>query len=193
MKRHVSILVTILVVVGSLSFCWMKVQEVEALQKKVQQQKKLVMQQQSTIQKVEKKNEDLKKERQDVGASGTARDVKIQSLLVKNKKALQAYFSYSSIEARDQVVNSYLTPELQKESQEAEENHDHEQGEISSVLEDHETFVSQQGNVYKTYNESHVQVSSQGEEQELHIAATFTWKNESGNWLISLAHFQVIE
>ncbi|WP_164832597.1 hypothetical protein [Listeria fleischmannii] len=34
MKRHVSILVTILVVVVSLSFCWMKVQEVEALQKK---------------------------------------------------------------------------------------------------------------------------------------------------------------
>jgi hypothetical protein len=182
----------ILIIVISLSLWWSKTQDVEVLQNKVLTQKTRISHQQTTIQALEKKNDSLKKEKTEEKQESN-HDTKTQSLLTKNKKALQAYFSYSSIEARDQVVNRYLTPELQKESQEAEENHDHEQGEISSILEDHETFVSQQGNVYKTYNDSHVKVSSQGKEQELHIAVTFTWKNESGNWLISLAHFQVIE
>ncbi|EUJ44179.1 hypothetical protein [Listeria fleischmannii] len=135
----------------------------------------------------------MKKERQDVGASGTARDVKIQSLLVKNNEALQAYFHYSSLEARDKLVRNYLTVAFQKESQEAEENSDHEQGNISSQLEDSETYVNQRGNAFKTYNNTLVKVTSQGEEQELHVAVTFTWKNESGNWFISNAHFQTVE
>ncbi|WP_088816497.1 hypothetical protein [Listeria goaensis] len=193
MKRNVFILGTIFAVVVSLSFWWIKAQEVEELQKNVNHQKKLVMQQQSIIQKVEQKNADLKKERQEVGTSGSDRDIKIQSLLVKNSEALQAYFNYSSLEVRDKLVHNYLTADFQKESQKAEENYDYEQGGISSQLKDSETYVNQQGNVFKTYNDILMQVTSQGEEQELHVAVTFTWKNESGNWLVSNAHFHTVE
>ncbi|MGJ8730965.1 hypothetical protein ACRW9N_10900 [Listeria aquatica] len=192
MKVKVIGVIVMLIVVGSLGLWWTKTQEVRSLQKGLDQQKQEIQEQTATIQSLQKQKQIWKQE-SDQSMTHSNGESDQGSVLQKNQAAIQAYFNYDSLQKRDQQVQAYLTASFSKESEEAEDSHDHEQSEVASKIHSSEAYLHQDGDTVKTYTDLEVTITSQAADQDLHLGATFTWKKENGNWLISKAHFQTLE